>query len=224
MVLSMMKTVRFSLEESVHEYEYPSPSRSSCATETMWYQPSDYDQMRLEALVSVQEAKQKGMNAFIKQNYGCTDSKTQEMLNVWAKCKDTNRGLERFVSEEYGQQRQLHRRKIIEAVLFAQNKLRKENRNDVSAASIIQTVSSTLSGNAIQFARMLAIADRAAVDAREMKVRIVPFPPLNRVARPPTGRSPVASRKHSRDTSSASQRPPRHPGPVRFQIRVSALA
>jgi hypothetical protein len=227
MVLSMKKSVHFALDDSICTFERLSLSSSrSSAPETMFYQPSEYEQMRIEALESVQEAKQRGMSAFLKHNYGCTDSKTQEMLRVWAKCKDTNRGLERFVCEEYGQLRLLHRRKVIEAVLYAQAKLRKDNRNDASAASIIQTVSSTLSVNAIQFARMLAIADRAAVGTSELTLRMASTPCVRKgVSRPPTGRSPIATRKHSRDTtSSTSQRPPRHPGPVRYQIRVSPLA
>jgi hypothetical protein len=221
MVLSMKKSVHFASEDSICGHRIKSPSSRSGATNNVFYQPSEYEQMRIEILELVQEAKQRGMSAFLKKNYGCTDSNTQELLNIWATCKDTNRGLERFVCEEYGQQRLLHRRKIVEAVLHAQTKLRKDNRNGASAASIIQTVSSTLSGNAIQFARMLAIADRAAV-GNEM----IPIPTVNRsVTRPPTGKSPIATRKHRRhSTSSTSKRPPRHPGPVRYQIHVSPLA
>jgi hypothetical protein len=226
MVLSMKKSVHFALEDTIYKYERLCLSSSgSGATETMCFQPSEYEQMRIEALESVEVAKQRGMSEFLKQNYGCTDSKTQEMLCAWAKCKSTNRGLERFVCEEYGQQRLLHRRKITEAVLCAQANLRKDNRNNASAASIIQTVSSTLSINAIQFARMLAIADHEAVGTSEIPLRIVSTPSVSRTAsRPPTGKSPITTRKHRRDETSSSRRPPRHPGPVRYQIRVSPHA
>jgi hypothetical protein len=222
----MKKQVRFSLEESVceYEYEYGCSSLGSIAPENVWYQAWEYDQIRRDALSSVQEARTRGINALIKQNYGCTDSETQEKLNLWAKRKNTNRGMERFVCEEYGRKRLHHRRKVIDAVIYTQQKLWKENRNDGSAAVIIRTVSSTLSGNAIEFARMLANADRVAVESREKAVRVRMNQSSSRPARPPTGKSPISAGKHQRDSTRGSHLPPRHPGPVRYNIHVSPSA
>ncbi|KAG7364734.1 hypothetical protein IV203_037936 [Nitzschia inconspicua] len=219
MVLSVRKTVRFSLEESVWEY-----SSTCIAAEEVWWQTCEYDQIRQDALTSVRVARKRGLDALIKSNYGCTDDKTQSDLNIWSKCKDSLRGLERFVCEEYGVQRLQHRKKIIEAVIYAQAKMADGKRTNRSAANIIRTVSSTLSQNATQFARMLAIADSAAVSDREMMVRVRSNGTMsNQPAKPPTGKSPITARKHQRNNGPSSL-PPRHPGSVRCRIRVSPSA
>jgi hypothetical protein len=109
-----------------------------------WYQNSDYDKFLQEIEESVSIAKQAGLVTLIHHpHYGHTDSETQQMFNAWAMCKETSRGLERLVNEAYGHDRILHRRKTINAALYAQDNLRKNNRND--ARAIMQTVSSTLS-------------------------------------------------------------------------------
>jgi hypothetical protein len=221
MVLPTKKVVSFQSDEKLCTFRRVSRSRSLDSITKQWYQNSDYDRFLQEIEESVLIAKQAGLANLIQRHYGHTDSETQEMLNAWAMCKETSRGLERLVNGEYGHERLLHRRKTINAVLYAQDKLRKNNRNDARASSIIQTVSSTLSAKSIEFARMMAIADRAAVCPRgkETIAQVVRFG-----SAPPKGRSPLAQRKNSRGISSPPQRPPRHPGPVRYEIRISPLA
>jgi hypothetical protein len=198
--------------------------------EKIWYQASDYTRIQNEMKESVEIALRKGLSAFVKQTYGSTDSQTQDMLNLWAKCRDSRRGLERFVNEEYRSQRFLHSRKLVQAVLFSQEKLRKDNQTYARAAAIIQTVSSTLSSNAIHFARMLAIADREAVLSKEeeeeerkntiltaSKIRSLPGSEGSKHAH-----IPVLPKTQAR--IAPPHRPPRHPGRFQYEIKVSPLA
>ena len=205
------KTVRFPSEESLCDY---------CCTETrklsqqtilkLWYQSEDFQRFQIEAGESVNRALKTGLSVYIKQTYGCSDTKTQAKLNIWAKYQDTRRGLERFVNEEYGTQRLLHRRKAVQAVLHSQEKLCKDNQPYSRASSVIKTVSSTLSSNAVQFARMLAIADHEAVLALQEKTT----KPNIRKAQS----LPVPRRRSSKEMS--PYRPPRHPGRPQIEFMI----
>ena len=222
------KSVSFQPEERLCSYRLVLRRRSSRESiERRWYQNSDYERFLEEIKESVAIAQQTGLAQHIQHHYGYTDSETQAMLNAWAMCKDTRRGLERFVNEDYGDRRLLHRRKTTDAVLYAQEKLRKSTQSGSRAASVIQSVSSTLSSNAIAYAKMLAIADCEAVRPRK-KESIAPMQrphSLSTKSVESKDRSPLATRKPSRALSSPpQQRPPRHPSPVRCKIRISPLA
>ncbi len=224
MILSMTKSVRFAPEESLFDYHHECRRLSQAMIEQRWYQKSDFFRLINEAQESVKTAKQEGLGGCLDYNYGCTDSETQEMLNKWTSCEDTRRGLERFVSDDYCSRRLLHKRKTIYAVLYSQEKLWKENCIDSRAESIIQSVLSTLSANAVQFARMMAIADHHAVCARKQETLVTT---AQRMISLPMRREVEPSRKISRThrpASSIPQRPPRHSGPVQYDIKVSPLA
>jgi hypothetical protein len=173
MVLTMMvspskKSVQFAPNSSLCSYR-PSEIKelSQEIIDSVWFQTEDFAEFQANAKKAVDTAVRKGLSAYIKEPYGQRDSNTQEMLNVWARCCETRRGLERYVNEEYGQQRLFHRRKTIQAILYSQERLKKENQSLSRAASILQTVASTLSANSTEFARMMAVADREAVRANQ---------------------------------------------------------
>ena len=217
------KVVSFERDERLCTYKTVSRRRSSQEKiARRWYLNSDYDRFLEEVRETVATAHQAGLVQLVEHHYGYTDSETQKMLNAWAMHKDTRRGLERFVNEDCGDRRLQHRRKTINAVLYAQEKLRKSNQSGSRAASVIQTVSSTLSANAVAYAKMLAMADFEAARPRDDKESTAEVP-LSNGSIAPKGRSPLAARKHSRAQSSPPRRPPRHPGP-RYEIRISPLA
>ena len=226
MVLPNKKTVSFQKGERLCSYKTISRRRSSQdKIARQWYLNQDYERFLHEIKESVAIAKQEGLQRLIHHHYGYTDSETQTMLNSWTMCQDTRRGLERFVNEDYGDRRLLHRRKTIDAVLYAQEKLRKSNQSGSRAASIIQTVSTTLSANAVAYAKMLAMADCEAAQECNQNSPAAQRPLRSHSAGSiaPKGRSPIAARKHSRAQSSPPRRPPRHPGP-RYEIRISPIA
>jgi hypothetical protein len=106
------------------------------------------------------------------------------MLNLWARCSDTRRGLERFIDIDYAKVRLYVRRKTVRAILYTQERLRKEEEQSYDRASaVIRKIATTLSADARKFATMLGRADYAAVVRRRATVvrRIVSV----RTERPP---------------------------------------
>jgi hypothetical protein len=217
---SINKAVRFAPDESLCEYCRSSYKLSKPTVHRLWYQSADYEIFQMESAESVTRALKMGLMVYIKQTYGYTDAKTQANLNIWAKCQDSRRGLERFVNEEYGSQRLLHRRKAIQAVLHSQEKLRKDNQAYSTACSVIKTISTTLSSNAVQFARMLAIADREAVlSLQDENIK----PSVRRLLSLP-GPSRRSSKELEEETRSFCEthtcRPPRHPGRPQIEFMI----
>lgn len=159
--------VRFAPAKELCKYQ-PAPE-VEIDEERCWYQDEDFNECHFDARDAIEEAIRGGHVALIEQTYGHTDDKNQQQLNQWAINAETARGLERFANEEYGRQRLLHRRKAIQAVMYAQDRLGKDGQEAGSSRTslILSTVSSTLSANAIEFAKMLAVADREAVIQQE---------------------------------------------------------
>jgi hypothetical protein len=169
------KTVRFAAEDDFCDYRSGLEELTEEMTVDRWYQPVDYVRFRASAKESCDNAIKKGMSAYLKRTYGYSDNKTQELLTLWAKCRETTRGLERFINEDYSKHRMFVRRKTIRAVLYTQDRLRKENegKDYDRAAVVIGNVATTLSYNAVQFATMLGKADYAAVTQRRVSAAVL---------------------------------------------------
>eukprot|EP00339_Tiarina_fusa_P023986 CAMPEP_0117056772 /NCGR_PEP_ID=MMETSP0472-20121206/39395_1 /TAXON_ID=693140 ORGANISM="Tiarina fusus, Strain LIS" /NCGR_SAMPLE_ID=MMETSP0472 /ASSEMBLY_ACC=CAM_ASM_000603 /LENGTH=174 /DNA_ID=CAMNT_0004773361 /DNA_START=87 /DNA_END=608 /DNA_ORIENTATION=+ len=165
------KSVRFAPEHKLCEYQRGPEKLSLQMCERLWFQPEDFQDFRLGARDSSLNAIRKGLSAYIKRTYGHTDKKTQDMYNLWARCSDTRRGLERFINEEYGRNRKFVQKKTISAVLYAQERLWKDGERDYGRSSrVISSVASSVSADAVAFAAMLGRADYAAVVRRRVTV------------------------------------------------------
>jgi hypothetical protein len=169
------KTVRFAAEGDLCDYRSGLEELTEEMEVDIWYQLVDFARFRASARESCDDAIKKGLSAYLKRTYGYSDNKTQDLLTLWAKCRETGRGLERFISEDYSKHRMVVRRKTVRAVLYTQDRLRKENEDTYydRAAVIIGNVATTLSYNAVQFAIMLGKADYAAVTQRRVTAATV---------------------------------------------------
>ena len=96
----------------------------------IWFQRDEYEDIRLEAKRDAANGKDHGVDFYISRAYGCTDDKNHEMLVTWTKLRDTLRGLERFVSQDFSQTRADLRDKQVKAVLIAQKRLDDEDEED----------------------------------------------------------------------------------------------
>jgi hypothetical protein len=181
------KSVRFAPEERLCEYQRGPKKLTLDMCDEVWFQPEDFQNFRLDARDSSLNAIKKGLSAYIKRTYGHTDKQTQDMHNLWARCSDTRRGLERFINQEYGKNRRFTQKKTIQAVLYAQERLRKDGERDYGHTSaVISSVASAVSAEAVAFAAMLGRADYAAVVRR--RVTVVRRVPSVRRKSAPNGR------------------------------------
>lgn len=166
----------------------------------LWFQAEDYEEIRHQAKKETANGKEHGADFYISRTYGYTDDKSQEMLTQWTKLRDTLRGLERFVSQDFSQARSQVRQKTVRAVLHTQHKLDKEDEKDYSRrAEAISEVATTLSREATEFAFMIGSADEKAAMFLQSRTR-----------RSSMGRrtsiDSTASRRSSIDSSAMSSR------------------
>ena len=141
----------------------------------MWYQPDEFIDLRASARVSCDAAIRKGMSSYIPRGYGYNDSKTQLLLDAWASCDDTRRGLERFINTDYAKQRSHIRRKTVRAVLYSQDRLREEGDADYArSATVMRNIAFAVSSRAQMLAIMLAKADAAAIRPCRVQLPEVP--------------------------------------------------
>jgi hypothetical protein len=182
------KSVRFAPGDDLCEFQ-PGPKKLTAEmTIAFWYQRSDFDGFIRVAKAASENAIRKGLSAYINRTYGYSDDKTQKLLNMWARCSDTSRGLERFINPDYGRHRLFVRRKTVRAVLYTQARLCHENEQSYDRASaVISKVATTLSADPIKFAAMLGSADYAAAVIRSRATRKVSSA---RSRRPPLAQRP----------------------------------
>jgi hypothetical protein len=135
----------------------------------IWWRPHEFQELRKAARDLVDEAIQKGLGVFIGRAYVHHDENAQHALNVWAKCKDTRRGLERFICSDYAVLRLQKRKNLIETVLYTQYQLNQEVCYDAERASnIIAKVAKALSSGPILYAEMLGKADACSTSRQKV--------------------------------------------------------
>jgi sucrose-6-phosphate hydrolase SacC (GH32 family) len=138
----------------------------------IWFQPEDYEEIRLQAKKESHNRKDHGADFYISRAYGYTDEKSQEMLIQWTKRRDTLRGLERFVNQDYSRARSQAREKIVKAVEMTQRRLDEQEEQDYDRrANVISEIASTLSREATEFAFMIGSADEKAALFLRTKAR-----------------------------------------------------
>lgn len=165
------KSVRFAREADLCRYQKGPRNLTFEMIRELWFQPEDFEGFKISARQSSDNAIKKGLSAYIKRTYGSTDGRTQEMLNLWTRCSDTRRGLERFINQEYAQKRVQVRQTTVRAVLYTQGRLCNEGVYQYSETSeVIRNVATGLTSDAITFASMLGKADFAAVTHRRATI------------------------------------------------------
>ena len=93
----------------------------------IWYQHYDRRHTKRNAVLVSKEANRYGFGSLLTNTYGKTCPATQDALNAWSRKGKSTRGLERFINSEYSAQREDIRRRTIQSVLRAQDRMREEN-------------------------------------------------------------------------------------------------
>mmetsp|Transcript_8101 Transcript_8101/g.23288 ORF Transcript_8101/g.23288 Transcript_8101/m.23288 type:complete len:437 (-) Transcript_8101:113-1423(-) len=160
-----------STETYLHDYCEANYELTDELIDDIWWQPEDFHQFKVSAKVLADEAIEKGICRYLDRNYGYVDDKSQNALNLWAKCRVTRRGLERFINKEYAQKRLDVRQRTIHAVLYTQQQMHEEIQcGDVDrAVETIRNVAVVISEQCQTFAYMMAKADASAGALRVRK-------------------------------------------------------
>lgn len=130
----------------------------------IWFQQTDMSMIKRKALLISKEAQRFGLGSLLSNTYGHENNETQEALNTWCRNANSRRGLERWINDEYSAKRSDIRRRTIQSVLRAQQKMREENINDVDyGIKVIARLSEAFSQDSRNFARAMGIADELAL-------------------------------------------------------------
>lgn len=200
---SSCKSVRFARGTDLRHYQEGPKKLTFKMMQELWFQPEEFEEFKASARLSSLYATKKGLSLYIKHTYGYTDDRTQSMLNLWTRCSDTRRGLERFINKDYAKTRIHVRQKTVGAVLFAQGRMCNEGIYEYSQTSeMIRHISTTLTAESIAFALMLGKADVAAVV--QLRTAIV-----RRMASPSAVPATSGSSSSSTPPSAASSAPER---------------
>jgi hypothetical protein len=158
----------------------------------IWYQHSDRRHTKRNASLDSKEANLHGFGSLLTNTYGKTCPATQDALNTWSRNGNSRRGLERWINGEYAAQRDDIRRRTIQSVLRAQNKMRNENLTEPdNIMKVLSTLSRLFSRDSTNFSRAMGIADELAIlnlgedQARPMP-KLVPVPRTKSPRRSPT--------------------------------------
>jgi len=133
----------------------------------VWYQHADLTHIKRKAMMVSREAHRYGFGSLLTNTYGNPgNSETQEVLNTWARNANSRRGLERWINDEYSAKRSDIRRRTIQSVLRAQEKMRQEGIEDPEyQIKVISRLSEAFSQDSRKFARSMGVADEEAVKA-----------------------------------------------------------
>jgi hypothetical protein len=163
---SAKRSIRFRDGDSLCDYHTGEAVMEliECRKE-LWFQQSDMSTIKRKALQISKEAQRYGVGSLLSNTYGSNNSETQEALNTWCRNANSRRGLERWINNEYSAKRSDIRRRTIQSVLRAQQKMREENINDVDyGMKVISRLSEAFSQDSRNFARAMGAADQLAAN------------------------------------------------------------
>lgn len=129
----------------------------------IWYQQTELSHIKRKAVVVSKEAHRYGFGSLLTNTYGNAGDETQDALNTWARNANSRRGLERWINNEYSAKRSDIRRRTIQSVLRAQEKMRVENIDDPDyGMKVLSRLSEAFSQDSRNFAACMGKADEEA--------------------------------------------------------------
>jgi hypothetical protein len=130
----------------------------------IWYDHSDRSYMKRDAILVTKEANRCGFGTLLTNTYGKSCNATQDALNTWSRLGCSRRGLERFINSEYSAQRVDIRRRTIQSVLQAQDRMREENLTEPDhVMNVLSGLSKVFSRDSTDFSRAMGLADELAI-------------------------------------------------------------
>lgn len=130
----------------------------------IWYQQADLSHQKRKALAVSKEAHRYGFGSLLSGTYGKSGDEIQHALNTWSRNGSNRRGLERWINNEYAAKRSDIRKRTIQSVLRAQEKIRHENiSSDSYTEKVLSRLSEAFSQDSVKFAHAMGKADQLAI-------------------------------------------------------------
>jgi hypothetical protein len=196
----LKRSIRFRDDEHLCEYHAGAVLDLIECHKEIWFQQADMSIIKRKALLVSKEAHKHGVGSLLSNTYGSSQStETQEALNSWCRNANARRGLERWINDEYSAKRSDIRRRTIQSVLRAQQKMREENINDVDyGVKVISRLSEAFSQDSRCFAISMGRADEHAAMTEPDEATTTKtdsFSSMKISSRAPSPRSVIASRR-----------------------------
>lgn len=193
------RSVRFEEEERLCAFHDGAVLDQVESRKDIWYQHADLAHIKRKAMVVSKEAHRYGFGSLLTNTYGNTGDETQDALNAWSRNANSRRGLERWINDEYSAKRSDIRRRTIQSVLRAQDKMRQENISDIEyGMKVISRLSEAFSQDSRNFARMLGTADALTADAALQGESASATPSESKQVTTPSPRTVVSTRVQPR--------------------------
>jgi hypothetical protein len=132
----------------------------------IWYKQADMSQIKRSAILDSKVANRYGFGSLLTNTYGRKCLATQDALNTWSSKGNSGRGLERYINDEYAAQRADIRRRTIQSILRAQDKMIEESPTGTDpdhAMTVLSRLSEVFSRDSTNFSRAMGIADELAI-------------------------------------------------------------
>jgi len=157
------RSIRFAEGDNLCSYHEGAVLDQVECRKGIWYQQAELQHIKRKAMVVSKEAHRYGFGSLLTNTYGSTGDDTQEALNSWARSANSRRGLERWINNEYSAKRSDIRRRTIQSVLRAQEKMRLENIDDAEyGMKVLSRLSEAFSQDSRNFALCMGRADEEA--------------------------------------------------------------
>jgi hypothetical protein len=168
--LTSKRSIRFTDDDALCVYhEGAVMDIAEICKADIWYQHVEMSHMKRKAVLVSKEANRYGFGSLLTNTYGKSCQATQDALNTWSRSGNSRRGLERWINDEYAAKRADIRRRTIQSVLRAQDKMREEKLTEPGyTMKVLSRLSEAFSRDSMHFAQAMGKADeRALVDMEE---------------------------------------------------------
>lgn len=156
-------TLRWEEDDKLCSYHDGAVLEQVDCRKDIWYQHTELSHIKRKAMVVSKEAHRYGFGSLLTNTYGNPGDETQEALNTWSRNANSRRGLERWINDEYSAKRSDIRRRTIQSVLRAQQKMREESITDPEyGMKVISRLSEAFSQDSRNFALCMGLADERA--------------------------------------------------------------
>ena len=153
-------TVRFSENNTTHEFD----NDSLLQPEAVWYQSEEYAEMKLRSRSDARDARKGGYGCLLDFTFDSPRIDVQNSINAFVRLEEdlSQRGLERHVSRQHGDERGEIKRRARAGVLIHQGRLSREGyTGDDRAQRLAQLYGQTVKSAAV-FAQRVGRADQLA--------------------------------------------------------------
>lgn len=130
----------------------------------VWYRLDELKCMKLNALHMSHNCDSMHVGSLLSNTYGRSNNDTINAINAWVATSESLRGLERFANADFGEKRMNARRRTIQVILTAQQRLRTNGEIETDYMErVLSRLSEAFSQDYTRFAAIMGQADMLVV-------------------------------------------------------------